>query len=131
MYLDNDFRWNRFYTCNYKGRLFQNILHCLSKDLDNICWHLALKYKRRIILIQFNKIVGWTTNYITDFKTLKRWWRLKRDTNKEIFLRFCIVYCSQGNREQPAHYLKQYKNAGKRFTERILSRNSFSHLPGL
>ena len=25
------------------------------------------------------------------------------------------VYCSQGNREQPAHYLKQYKKAGKRF----------------
>ena len=37
-------------------------------------------------------------------------------THGNIFLRFClIVYCSQGNREQPAHYLKQYKNAGKRF----------------
>ena len=32
-----------------------------------------------------------------------------------VSLRFCIVYCSQGNREQPAHYLKQYKNAGKCF----------------
>ena len=32
-----------------------------------------------------------------------------------VFLRFCIVYCSQGNREQPAHYLKQYKNAVRRF----------------
>ena len=30
-------------------------------------------------------------------------------------LRFCIVYCSQGNREQQAHYLKQYKNTEKRF----------------
>ena len=28
---------------------------------------------------------------------------------------FCIIYCSQGNRGQPAQYLKQYKNAGKRF----------------
>ena len=36
-------------------------------------------------------------------------------THGNAFLRFCIVYCSQGNREQPAHYLKQYKNAGKRF----------------
>ena len=36
-------------------------------------------------------------------------------THGTVFLRFCIVYCSQGNREQPAHYLKQYKNAGKRF----------------
>ena len=36
-------------------------------------------------------------------------------TNGNVFLRFCIVYCSQGNREQPAHYLKQYKNAGKCF----------------
>ena len=36
-------------------------------------------------------------------------------THENVFLRFCIVYCSQGNREQPAHYLKQYKNAGKRF----------------
>ena len=36
-------------------------------------------------------------------------------THGNVFLRFCIVYCSQGNREQPAHYLKQYKNAGKRF----------------
>ena len=25
------------------------------------------------------------------------------------------IYCSQGNRGQPAHYLKQHKNAGKRF----------------
>ena len=32
-----------------------------------------------------------------------------------VSLRFCIVYCSQRNREQPAHYLKQYKNAGKCF----------------
>ena len=30
-------------------------------------------------------------------------------THRNFFLRFCIVYCSQGNREQPAHYLKQYK----------------------
>ena len=36
-------------------------------------------------------------------------------THGNVFLRFCIAYCSQGNREQPAHYLKQYKNAGKRF----------------
>ena len=36
-------------------------------------------------------------------------------THGNVSLRFCIVYCSQGNREQPAHYLKQYKNAGKRF----------------
>ena len=36
-------------------------------------------------------------------------------THGNVFLRFCIVYCSQGNREQPAHYLKQYKNAGKDF----------------
>ena len=36
-------------------------------------------------------------------------------THGNVFLRFCIVYCSQGNREQPAHYLKLYKNAGKRF----------------
>ena len=36
-------------------------------------------------------------------------------THGNVFLRFCIVYCSQGNREQPVHYLKQYKNAGKRF----------------
>ena len=36
-------------------------------------------------------------------------------THGNAFLRFCIVYWSQGNREQPAHYLKQYKNAGKRF----------------
>ena len=36
-------------------------------------------------------------------------------THGNVFLRFCIVYCSQGNREQPAHYLKQYKNARKRF----------------
>ena len=36
-------------------------------------------------------------------------------THGNVFLRFCIVFCSQGNREQPAHYLKQYKNAGKRF----------------
>ena len=36
-------------------------------------------------------------------------------THGNVFLRFCIVYCFQGNREQPAHYLKQYKNAGKRF----------------
>ena len=33
---------------------------------------------------------------------------------------FCIVNCSQGNREQPAHYLKQYKNAGKHFRVRGL-----------
>ena len=26
-----------------------------------------------------------------------------------VFLRFCILYCSQGNREQPARYLKQTK----------------------
>ena len=32
-------------------------------------------------------------------------------THGNVFLRFCIVYCSQGNREQPAHYFKQYKNA--------------------
>ena len=32
-----------------------------------------------------------------------------------VFLRFCIIYCSQGNRKQPAHYLKQYKNTGKLF----------------
>ena len=36
-------------------------------------------------------------------------------THGNVFLRFCIAYCSQGNREQTAHYLKQYKNAGKRF----------------
>ena len=36
-------------------------------------------------------------------------------THGNVFLHFCIVFCSQGNREQPAHYLKQYKNAGKRF----------------
>ena len=41
--------------------------------------------------------------------------RLWPRTHGNVFLRFCIVYCSQGNREQPAHYLKQYKNAGKRF----------------
>ena len=41
--------------------------------------------------------------------------RLRPRTHGNVFLRFCIVYCSQGNREQPAHYLKQYKNAGKRF----------------
>ena len=34
---------------------------------------------------------------------------------RNVFLRFCIVYCSRGNREHPARYLKQYKNAGKRF----------------
>ena len=28
--------------------------------------------------------------------------------------------CSQGNREQPTHYLKQYKNAGKHFRVRGL-----------
>ena len=36
-------------------------------------------------------------------------------THGNVLLCFCIVYCSQENREQPAHYLKQYKNAGKRF----------------
>ena len=36
-------------------------------------------------------------------------------THGNVFLRFCIVYCSQGHREQPANYLKQYKNAWKRF----------------
>ena len=35
-------------------------------------------------------------------------------THGNVFVRFCI-YCFQGNREQPAHYMKQYKNAGKRF----------------
>ena len=40
---------------------------------------------------------------------------LRPRTHGNVFLRFCIVYCSQGNREQPAHCLKQYKNAGKRF----------------
>ena len=40
---------------------------------------------------------------------------IRTRTHGNAFLRFCIVYCSQGNREQPAHYLKQYKNAGKRF----------------
>ena len=40
---------------------------------------------------------------------------LRPRTHGNVFLRFCIVYCSQGNREQPAHYLKQYKNAEKRF----------------
>ena len=40
---------------------------------------------------------------------------IRPHTHGNVFLRFCIVYCSQGNREQPAHYLKQYKNAGKRF----------------
>ena len=32
-----------------------------------------------------------------------------------ISLRFCIFNCSEGNREQATHYLKQFKNAGKRF----------------
>ena len=41
--------------------------------------------------------------------------RLRPCTHGNVFLRFCIIYCSQGNREQPAYYLKQYKNAGKRF----------------
>ena len=41
--------------------------------------------------------------------------QLRPRTHGNVFLRFCIVYCSQGNREQPAHYLKQYKNARKRF----------------
>ena len=36
-------------------------------------------------------------------------------THGNVFLRFCIVYCSHGNGEHPTHYLKQYKNAGKRF----------------
>ena len=36
-------------------------------------------------------------------------------THRNVFLRFCIVYCFQGIREQPAHYLKQYKNEGKGF----------------
>ena len=40
---------------------------------------------------------------------------LRPRTHGNVFLRFCIVYCPRGNREQPAHYLKQYKNAGKRF----------------
>ena len=40
---------------------------------------------------------------------------LRPRTHGNDFVCFCIVYCSQGNREQPAHYLKQYKNAGKRF----------------
>ena len=47
------------------------------------------------------------------------WYSLKRlvrpRTHRNVSLRFCIIYCSQGKREQPAHYLKQYKNAGKRF----------------
>ena len=33
-------------------------------------------------------------------------------TQGDVSLHFCIVYCTQGNREQPAHCLKQYKNAG-------------------
>ena len=40
---------------------------------------------------------------------------LRPRTHGNVFLRFCIVYCSQGNQEQPAHYFKQYKNVGKRF----------------
>ena len=41
---------------------------------------------------------------------------LRPRTHGNVSLRFCIVYnCSQGNREQPAHYLKQYRNTGKRF----------------
>ena len=45
-------------------------------------------------------------------------------THGNVFLRFCIVYCSHGNpakhawhshAKQAAQYLKQYKNAGKRF----------------
>ena len=35
---------------------------------------------------------------------------LRPRTHGNVFLRFCIVYCSQGNREQLAHYLKQYEN---------------------
>ena len=51
-------------------------------------------------------------------KTLRKRHRahsLRPRKHGNVSLRFCIVYCSQGNREQPAHYLKQYKNAGKRF----------------
>ena len=40
---------------------------------------------------------------------------LRPRTHRNVSLRFYIVYCSQGNREQPAHSLKQYENAGKRF----------------
>ena len=41
----------------------------------------------------------------------------------------CIIYCSQGNREQPAHYLKQYKNAGKLL--RVYGALSLVHISGI
>ena len=49
------------------------------------------------------------------YRLLNRPRSIRPRTHGNVFLRFCIVYCSQGSREQPAHYLKQYKNAGKRF----------------
>ena len=48
-------------------------------------------------------------------KTFRCVWGLSPRTHGNVFLRFRIVYCSEGNREQPAHFLKQYKNAEKLF----------------
>ena len=40
---------------------------------------------------------------VTQIGVCKRSFRPR--THGNVFLRFCIVYCSQGNREQPTHYL--------------------------
>ena len=53
--------------------------------------------------------------FMVGFSFVKFDGALRPRTHRNVFVRFCIVYCSQGNREQPAHYLKKYKNAGKRF----------------
>ena len=54
---------------------------------------------------------------------------MRPHTHGNVFLRFCIVYCSQGNQEQSAHFLKQYKNAGKRFRVYGALVPSVSYLP--
>ena len=68
--------------------------------------------KRRAWIISIPSWLIKTSSFCKQRHSLRAKWPR---THGNVFLRFCIVYCSQGNRKQPAHYLKQYKNAGKRF----------------
>ena len=96
---------------------YKHIAHILKYHFHyRHCYWTSTDKKENIQDIQaFRIFIDCRKISVIQFRNKLHRFRHRPRTHGNVLLRFYIVYCSQGNREQPAHYLKQYKKTAKRF----------------
>ena len=117
-------RTNKCYQLNYPAVLLLkiSIIYKFLSQILNFHWLL-----QELLSADRHRLSLGNTVYLSATPFISRFHRLslgntvylsatfRPRTHGNVFLHFCIVYCSQENREQPAHYLIQYKKRRKTF----------------